>query len=65
MGFEGSSEDLAVAMRSVCQKAGLLFEQLDPELLGRMRLLAQRSKVFEDNARAMELAEHVFEYYAH
>lgn len=52
--------DVAAQVRAACKRAGLHVEELDPVLLGRMELLAQRTATFDDNARAMELAERVF-----
>lgn len=50
--------------RAACVRAGLEPDTLDPALLDRMALLAEGSPTLRDNARAMELAEQVFEYYA-
>jgi hypothetical protein len=52
-------------VQAVCARAGLSPEQLEPRLVERMALLAERTPIFEDNARAMELAEQVFEYCAY
>jgi hypothetical protein len=51
-------------VRAVCTRAGLDALRLDSALCARMALLGELSATFEDNQRAMDLAEHVFEHSA-
>lgn len=46
----------------VCERASLRLEQLAPEVTRRMLLLAEYTATFDDCARAMDMAERVFEH---
>ncbi len=54
----------AEELRQACERAGMDPDRLDPEILARMRLLAACTPTVDDCRRAMDLAEHVFDYFA-
>ena len=48
---------------AICARYGLKLDHVDPEILGRMRLLAETTETVRDCERAAELAEEVFRHY--
>lgn len=56
--------DIIERLERLCKRAGVSIGQLGQPLLERISLLAERTSTLDDCARAMDIAELVFEHYA-